>query len=114
VRPSIQRVLDALTTPAYARNARMDILAANSLCLALYTDIFTPETLPVNLARLLFLDPRSNDFFVEWDTVTDDAVAALRAEAGRNPLDRNLSDLIGELAQHSRNRTRYRAVRAPV
>jgi hypothetical protein len=74
----------------------MDILATNSLCLALYTDIFTPETLPVNLARLLFLDPRSNDFFVEWDTVTDDAVAALRAEAGRNPLDRNLSHLIGE------------------
>lgn len=108
MRPSIQRVLDALTTPAYARNARMDILAANSLCFALYTDIFTPETLPVNLARLLFLDPRSHDFFVEWDTVTDDTVAALRAEAGRNPLDRNLSDLIGELATRSDEfRTRW-------
>jgi transcriptional regulator with XRE-family HTH domain len=101
VRPSIQRVLDALTTPAYARNARMDILAANSLCFALYTDILTPEAMPLNLARFLFLEPRSQDFFVEWDTVTDDAVAALRTEAGRNPLDRNLSDLIGELATRS-------------
>jgi transcriptional regulator with XRE-family HTH domain len=108
VRPSIQRVLDALTTPAYARNARMDILAANSLCFALYTDILTPDTLPMNLARFLFLDPRSQEFFVDWDTVTDDTVAALRGEAGRNPLDRNLSDLIGELATRSDDfRTRW-------
>jgi transcriptional regulator with XRE-family HTH domain len=108
VRPSIQRVLDALTTPAYARSARMDILAANSLCFALYTDIVTSENLPVNLARFLFLDPRAREFFVEWDTVSDDAVAALRAEAGRNPLDRSLSDLVGELATRSDDfRTRW-------
>jgi transcriptional regulator with XRE-family HTH domain len=108
VRPSIQRVLDALTTPAYARSARMDILAANSLCFALYTDIVTSENLPVNLARFLFLDPRAPEFFVEWDTVSDDAVAALRAEAGRNPLDRSLSDLVGELATRSDDfRTRW-------
>jgi transcriptional regulator with XRE-family HTH domain len=108
VRPSIQRVLDALTTPAYARSARMDIVAANSLCFALYTDILTPENLPVNLARFLFLDPRAREFFVDWDTVSDDAVAALRAEAGRNPLDRSLSDLVGELATRSDDfRTRW-------
>jgi transcriptional regulator with XRE-family HTH domain len=108
VRPSIQRVLDALTTPAYARNARMDILAANALCFALYGDILSPTTLPVNLARFLFLDPRSQDFFVDWDAVSDDAVAALRTEAGRSPLDRNLSDLIGELATRSDDfRTRW-------
>lgn len=108
VRPSIQRVLDVLTTPAYARNARMDILAANHLCFALYDGILTPDTLPVNLARFLFLDARSHEFFIEWDDIADDAAATLRTEAGRNPVDRNLRDLIGELATRSDDfRTRW-------
>ncbi|CAI7980114.1 Helix-turn-helix domain protein [Frankia sp. Hr75.2] len=99
VRPSIRRVLDAITgAPAYVRNARMDILAANDLCFALYVDILTPRTLPVNFARFLFLDPRATDFFIDWPTVADAAAAGLRGEAGRSPLDRQLSDLIGELA----------------
>lgn len=46
-------------TPAYVRNARMDVVAANSLCFALYADILSPETLPINLARVMFLDQRS-------------------------------------------------------
>ncbi len=108
VRPSIQRVLDALTTPAYARNACMDILAANSLGFALYTDILTSATLPLNLSRFLFLDPRAREFFLDWASVADDAVASLRSEAGRNPFDRNLSDLVGELATRSDDfRTRW-------
>ncbi|MCK9931460.1 helix-turn-helix transcriptional regulator [Frankia sp. Mgl5] len=102
VRPSIRRVLDAITgAPAYVRNARMDILAANDLCFALYADILTPRTLPVNFARFLFLDPRATDFFIDWPTIADAAAAGLRGEAGRSPLDRQLSDLIGELATRS-------------
>ena len=90
------------------RNARMDILAANPLCYALYAGILTPQTLPLNLARFLFLDPRAPEFFVEWDTVADDTVAALRTEAGRSPRDRNLTDLVGELATRSDEfRTRW-------
>ena len=50
-------------TPAYVRNSRMDIVAANSLCFTLYTGILSPDTLPLNLARFMFLDPRSQDFF---------------------------------------------------
>jgi len=109
VRPSIHRILDALTAaPAYVRNARTDILAANPLCIALYDGILTPEAMPLNLARFLFLDPRARDFFTGWDTVADDITAALRGEAGRNPLDRALSDLIGELATRSEDfRTRW-------
>ena len=79
IRPSIYRILDALTAPAYIRNARMDILAANPLCYALYAGILTPQTLPLNLARFLFLDPRAPEFFVEWDTVADDTAAAVCA-----------------------------------
>ena len=44
VRPSVERILAGMTgTPAYIRNARMDILAANNLCFALYTGILGPE-----------------------------------------------------------------------
>ena len=102
VRPSVELILSGMTgTPAYVRNSRMDILAANSLCFALYAGILSPDGLPLNLARFMFLDPRSKDFFVEWETVADDLAAALRSEAGRNPRDRALNALIGDLATGS-------------
>ena len=102
VRPSIERVLAGMTgTPAYVRNARTDVLAANNLCFALYTGILSPGMLPVNLARFMFLDPRSKDFFVDWDTLADDFASAMRAESGRNPRDRALNSLIGDLAAGS-------------
>ncbi len=102
VRPSIERVLAGMTgTPAYVRNARMDVVAANGLCFALYTDILSPEKLPVNLARFMFLDSRSKDFFVDWDTLADDFAAAMRTESGQNPRDRALNSLIGDLAAGS-------------
>jgi transcriptional regulator with XRE-family HTH domain len=101
VRPSIYRILDALAAPAYLRNRRFDILAANQQCFALYADVIAPESLPMNLARFMFLDRRAEEVHLDWDAVADDTVAALRIEAGRNPLDRKLSDLVGELATRS-------------
>lgn len=102
VRPSVQRILAGMTgTPAYVRNPRMDIVAANNLCFALYADILNADTLPLNLARFMFLDPRSRDFFLEWETIADDLAAALRIESGRNPRDRALNTLIGDLAAGS-------------
>jgi transcriptional regulator with XRE-family HTH domain len=99
VRPSVQRVLEALATPAYARTGRGDIVAANALCVALYGDVL--KTLPLNVARFVFLDPRSQEFFLDWETVADDTAAALRTHAGRTPHDKQLSDLVGELATRS-------------
>lgn len=101
VRPSIQRILDALATPAYARTGRGDIIAVNALCIALYGDILRPDSLPLNVARFVFLDPRATEFFLDWDTVADDTAAALRIYAGQTPNDRKLSDLVGELATRS-------------
>ena len=101
VRASVQRILDATSAPTYVRNARFDILAANPACFALYSGILSPDTLPLNLARFVFLDPRALSMYLDWDTIADDVVAALRGEAGRNPLDRSLSDLIGELTTRS-------------
>jgi transcriptional regulator with XRE-family HTH domain len=102
VRPSVQRMLDAMTgAPAYVRNGRMDILAANRFGFALYSEMYANPHRPVNSARFAFLDPRATTFFVDWERVADDAVAVLRGEAGRNPYDRDLSDLVGELSTQS-------------
>jgi transcriptional regulator with XRE-family HTH domain len=101
-RPGLQRLLDAMdSTPAYVRTGHLDIVAANRLGRALFSDIFTtPESRP-NLTRYIFLDPRARDFYREWDTVARDIVAAMRSEAGRNPHDRTLSNLVGELSTRS-------------
>jgi transcriptional regulator with XRE-family HTH domain len=102
VRPSIQRLLDAMIgVPAYVRTGRLGILAANRLGHALYAPVLAGQRLPVNLARFLFLDPRAGDFYVDWDKTANDAVAILRGEAGRNPNDRQLQDIVGELSTRS-------------
>jgi transcriptional regulator with XRE-family HTH domain len=111
VRPGVQRILDAMTAaPAFVRNGRMDLLAANQLGRALYSVRFTDDGKPTNTARFVFLDPRAHDFYLDWDDVASDAVAALRSEAGRNPDDKRLSDLVGELSTKSDAfRTRWAA-----
>jgi hypothetical protein len=102
VRPAVTSILNGMTgTPAYVRNARLDILAANDLCLALYDGVFVRDDLPFNLARFVFLDPYAKAFFLDWDTIAQDMVGALRTQAGRDPSDRGLSDLIGELVTRS-------------
>ena len=111
LRPSVQRVLDAITAaPAFVRNGRMDILAANRLGRAFYSQHYdSPHGAP-NSARFIFLDPRAGDFYADWEQVASDAVAVLRSEAGRDPYDRGLSDLVGELSTRSEMfRTRWAA-----
>jgi transcriptional regulator with XRE-family HTH domain len=111
VRPSVQRILDAMTAaPAYVRNGRGDILAANQLGHALYSELYKHPARPVNTARFVFLDPHAPDFFVDWDRVATEVVAVLRSEAGRDPHDRGLSELVGELSlQSAQFRTRWAA-----
>jgi transcriptional regulator with XRE-family HTH domain len=99
VRPTVQRILDAISeAPAFVRNGRLDLLAANSLGRALYAPHFDSPYGPPNAARFIFLDPRATDFYVDWDKVATDATAVLRSEAGRDLYDRALSDLVGELS----------------
>jgi transcriptional regulator with XRE-family HTH domain len=101
VREGVQRILDSINAPAYVMNGAGDIVAANRLGRALFADVYGEGAAGFNLARYLFLDPRSRDFFVEWETVARDCVAAMRVEAGRNPYDRGLTDLVGELSTRS-------------
>ncbi len=102
VRPGVQQTVDAMTgAPAYVRNARRDILAANQLGRALYSELYRDPVRPVNSARFVFLNPAARTFFPNWDRAADDTVAVLRSEAGKNPYDRALSDLVGELSTRS-------------
>ncbi len=102
IRPGLQQVLDGMSdVPAFIRNGRLDVLAINQLGRALYALQFDTRVRPVNLARFNFLDPRAHDFYPDWDAAADTSVALLRTEAGRDPYDKNLSDLIGELSTRS-------------
>lgn len=108
VRPVIQQVLDAFTeAPAWVRNERHDILAVNPLARALYSPVIdssfagATERRPANTTRFIYLDPKARDFFVDYDVIANDAAAMLRLEAGRNPHDKDLIALVGELSTQS-------------
>src|SRR3954467_9218477 len=101
IRPVVQRILDQIAAPATVRNAHLDYIGANALGRALYAPVFDSCEQPANSARFTFLDPAAPDFYPEWDRVASELVAHLRSEAGRNPYDRQLSDLIGELSTRS-------------
>ncbi|GAA2326484.1 helix-turn-helix transcriptional regulator [Dactylosporangium salmoneum] len=102
VRPAVQQLLDAMTdAPAFVRNGRLDVLAINPLGQALYSPAFAGPQRPVNLARFCFLDPAAEDYYPDWDDAASTTVALLRTEAGRDPYDKALTDLVGELVTRS-------------
>ncbi|GAA2182389.1 helix-turn-helix transcriptional regulator [Micromonospora lupini] len=102
IRPAIRRVLRSMGVPAFLRNHRFDVLAANSLGRALYAPMFAANTaLPVNSMRFTFLDPHAQAFYPDWPKVARSAVAALRSAAVRHPDDQALMNLIGELSMRS-------------
>ena len=108
VRSGLQQLLDAMAdVPAFVQNGRLDVLATNALGRAMYCDLYDDDAVsgpaggPPNHARYTFLDPRSADFYPDWNLAARTGVALLRAEAGRRPDDRVLSELIGELTTRS-------------
>jgi transcriptional regulator with XRE-family HTH domain len=101
LRPGIQRILDSLSAPAYVRNNRLDLLGVNQFGRALLSDLYATDDTRPNLARYLFLDDRSRDFYADWSGVAKDVVASLRLQAGHTPYDRGLTDLVGELSTRS-------------
>jgi transcriptional regulator with XRE-family HTH domain len=96
LRPSVQRVLDNLAVPAIVFNAHHDLIAANLMGRALFAPHFEAEK--PNLARFIFLDPRARDYYVNWPLARSMTAAMLRLEAGRDPLNHDLTALIGELS----------------
>lgn len=108
---AVQALLDAMVGAiAVVQDGRLDLVATNALGRAFYTNAFETTDRRPNLARYVFLDPRSRDFFLDWDRAADDVAAMLHVEAGRSPYARELTDLVGELATRSAEfRTRWAA-----
>ncbi|WP_018763324.1 helix-turn-helix transcriptional regulator [Arthrobacter sp. 135MFCol5.1] len=101
--PSLQWILDSVTAgPAFVRNGRMDLLAANTLGRAFYKDAYDMPGQPPNIARFTFLDERSYAFYPDWDSFAQITASILRTEAGRDPHNKELHDLIGELSTRSK------------
>ncbi|MEV6494252.1 helix-turn-helix transcriptional regulator [Actinoplanes sp. NPDC051633] len=102
IRPSVARVLELMTdVPAFVNNGRGDVLAANPLTQALYAPMFDDSVRPANHARFAFLNPRARDFWRDWERIATTTVAMLRTEAGRDPYDKALTGLVGELCTRS-------------
>ena len=101
-RPALQWVLESITAPAIVRNGRMDLLAVNHMGRAMHASLYDayPGETP-NFARYTFLNEDSHRFYPDWDTAADIAVSILRTEAGRDPYDKALHDLVGELSTRS-------------
>lgn len=98
----MQRLLDTMTdVPAFIRNGRLDMLASNSLARALYSPLFANPANRANLARFCLMDPHSHELYPEWDVAADTTVNLLRTEAGRDPYNRDLTELVGELSTRS-------------
>lgn len=102
LRPGVEQMLAAMTTvPVYVQNGRLDAVGTSPLGRALFSELFRGQGSPVNAARFVFLDARSQEFYRDWDANARQIVALLRREAGRSPHDRELSDLVGELSTRS-------------
>lgn len=101
-RPSLQWALAALTDGvAFVRDQRQDLLATNALGRAFYSPVLGDGGRVPNLARFQFLDPAARDFYPDWDLFAEMCVAIMRTEAGRDPHDKGLQDLVGELSTRS-------------
>lgn len=101
---SLQQLLDAMKdVPAFVQNGRLDVLATNNLGRALFSPMYEQPQRPPNFGRFVFLDPRAETFYRDWNTTAAQTVALLRAESGRSPHSRALSDLVGELSTRSQS-----------
>jgi len=101
-RPSLQWALSAITDGvAFVRDQHQDLLATNALGRAFYSPVIGDGGRTPNLARFQFLDPAAHDFYPDWDLFAEMCVGIMRAEAGRDPHDKALQDLVGELSTRS-------------
>jgi transcriptional regulator with XRE-family HTH domain len=98
VTPSVRRLLDSWpANPAFVTGRFLDVLAANPLMTAL-SPMYTPGR---NILRAAFLDSAVDELFCDAEVPLQNIVSALRASAGSDLDDPQLTDLIGELSLKS-------------
>ena len=100
-RPSLQWALSSITDGiAFVRDPQQNLLATNDLGRAFYAPLIGDggrmPTSPLPVPR-----SRVPDFYPDWDLFAEMCVGIMRAEAGRDPHDKGLQDLVGELSTRS-------------
>jgi transcriptional regulator with XRE-family HTH domain len=102
VRPAVRHLLEALTdAAAFVVGRRTDVLAWNRLGAALIGDLDSMPARQRNFARLMFCDTQAQSLFADWPAKARELAAFLRVDAGRNPGDPALAELVSELSAHS-------------
>jgi transcriptional regulator with XRE-family HTH domain len=101
VRPGTQQVLDAIQTPAFVQNARVERLASNRIGRALYSLPADGSGDRYNYALYLFLDERARTFHRDFADAKHNVVALLHAATAKDPYDQDLTDVIGTLSVQS-------------
>lgn len=102
VRPDVVQLLDALDgVPAYVWGRRGDILAWNDAAAAVFDPWFDRPDQDRNWTRIVFLDDRSRDFFIDWESKATEVVFQLRLDAGMHPHDPLVAALVAEAQEKS-------------
>jgi transcriptional regulator with XRE-family HTH domain len=101
VRPQTQLLLDNLvSTPAMVLGRCLDVLAWNSLAVALFIDFNQIPRRDRNFVRLLFLDSEVRGRYADWQNIARTCVAFLRMAVVERPADPRLTEVVGELSVH--------------
>ncbi|WP_020659787.1 helix-turn-helix transcriptional regulator [Amycolatopsis benzoatilytica] len=87
-------------TPAYVQDRLTNVLAANPVAARVSPNYAVGR----NLLRAVFLDPAERALRRDWDQLTADGVAGLRAALGPDVNDPSAADLIAELGASERFR----------
>ena len=86
VSPRITQLLDTMRdVPAIAMTALRDPAASNALGRALFPHLFPEDAKPLNSARYLFLDPRAQTFYPDWETVAREGCPRSACSPARTP-----------------------------
>lgn len=96
----LRRLVERIAVPAIVQTPRLDLVAANGPARLLFAPVLEDDR-GANFARFNYLDPRARDFYADWPLARRTGAAILRREAGRDPLDEELTALIGELSTRS-------------
>ncbi|MHA5047070.1 helix-turn-helix transcriptional regulator [Streptomyces sp. SD15] len=102
LRPGLHQLLECLDgSPALILGRRTDVLGANRMAKALFTDFDAMPPGERNYARWLFLDQDARALFIDWEIQARAAVENLRLDAGRDSGDQATQELIAELRERS-------------
>ncbi|GAA0516912.1 transcriptional regulator [Paractinoplanes deccanensis] len=98
VSAQLLRLMDGwASTPAFIVGPALDVLAANSLAVALHSGFARFD----NLARMVFADLAGRGFYRDWDRAARSCVAEIRAAYGFDPGSARIAVVVGELSSAS-------------